>query len=87
VLVHPTTADRSTGYAGRMEVIGARARLRGLIPARHRRRSPLPREGPAVRTGGRRGPRAAFRRAPAGAFANGLGAILMAAYVRGWRSN
>jgi len=32
-----------------------------------------------VRTGGRRGRALLFRGAPAGAFANGLGAILMAA--------
>jgi glycosyltransferase involved in cell wall biosynthesis len=83
---HPQTLD---GYAGRMEVIGAAARrLRGLYPGE----APAQITAPGVK-GPLYAPAAVAGRALLWAGARGRlrerawGAILMAAYVRGWRSN
>jgi glycosyltransferase involved in cell wall biosynthesis len=89
LLVHHHHPQTLAGYAGRMEVIGAAARrLRELYPGE----APAQITAPGVK-GPLYAPAAVAGRALLGAGARGRprerawGAILMAAYVRGWRSN
>jgi hypothetical protein len=83
---HPQTLE---AYAGRMEAIGAAARrLRELYPGE----APAQITAPGIK-GPLYAPAAAAGRALLAAGASGRvrerawGAILMAAYVRGWRSS